>query len=130
MKKYLIRFYRCFFSARGKTRIKKVVYGGLSVWFLCFFVQRAIYPEFLLNEWYFFYFIYCFLFYVFILKLPWGRRTLFFKLRVFQVFSFASVFMLYITIHSLHGFFYLNCKPLTASPVALVIFSVLKNNFG
>ena len=117
MKVYILRFYRKFFSRKGRQAIKRLVYFGLMFWFLSIFVQRCIYPEYILNEWYFFYFIYCLLFYIGIMFLPWTRYTLISKLRVFQIFSFASVFVVGITIISLHAFLILNQKPATAYPV-------------
>jgi len=86
-------------------------------WFLSIFVQRCIYPEYILNEWYYFYLIYCSLFYIGIMFLPWTRYTFLPKLRIFQIFSFASVFVMGITIISLHAFLILNQKPATAYPV-------------
>ena len=117
MKVYILRFYRKFFSRKGRQAIKRLVYFGLMFWFLSIFVQRCIYPEYILNEWYFFYFIYCLLFYIGIMFLPWTRYTLISKLRIFQIFSFASVFVMGITIISLHAFLILNQKPATAYPV-------------
>ena len=117
MKVYILRFYRKFFSRKGRQAIKRLVYFGLMFWFLSIFVQRCIYPEYILNEWYYFYFIYCLLFYLGIVFLPWTRYTLLSKLRIFQIFSFASVFVMGITIISLHAFLILNQKPATAYPV-------------
>jgi len=117
MKVYILRFYRKFFSRKGRQAIKRLVYFGLMFWFLSIFVQRCIYPEYILNEWYYFYFIYCLLFCLGIMFLPWTRYTLISKLRIFQIFSFASVFVMGITIISLHAFLILNQKPATAYPV-------------
>jgi len=117
MKVYILRFYRKFFLRKGRQAIKRLVYFGLMFWFLSIFVQRCIYPEYILNEWYYFYFIYCLLFYLGIVFLPWTRYTLLSKLRIFQIFSFASVFVMGITIISLHAFLILNQKPATAYPV-------------
>ena len=117
MKIYVLRFYRKFFSRKGRNSIQRLVYFGLMFWFLSIFVQRCIYPEYILTEWYYFYFIYCSLFYIGIMFLPWTRYTLISKLRIFQIFSFASVFVVGITIISLHAFLILNQKPATAYPV-------------
>ena len=117
MKIYVLRFYRKFFSRKGRNFIQRLVYSGLMFWFLSIFVQRCIYPEYILNEWYYFYLIYCSLFYIGIMFLPWTRYTLLSKLRIFQIFSFASVFIVGITIISLHAFLILNQKPATAYPV-------------
>ena len=117
MKRYILRFYRKFFSRKGRNSIQRLVYFGLMFWFLSIFVQRCIYPEYILTEWYYFYFIYCSLFYIGIMFLPWTRYTLISKLRIFQIFSFASVFVVGITIISLHAFLILNQKPATAYPV-------------
>ena len=117
MKIYVLRFYRKFFSRRGRNHIKRLVHFGIILWFLSFLIQWFLYSEYILNEWYFFYFIYCLLFYIGIMFLPWTRYTLISKLRVFQIFSFASVFVVGITIISLHAFLILNQKPVTAYPV-------------
>jgi len=117
MKKYVLRFYRKFFSRKGRNFIQRLVYFGLTFWFLSILIQWFLYSEYILNEWYFFYFIYCLLFYIGIMFLPWTRYTLISKLRIFQIFSFASVFVMGITIISLHAFLILNQKPATAYPV-------------
>mgnify|MGYP003389568608 CR=1 FL=1 len=125
MKRYILRFYRKFFSRKGRNSIKRLVYFGLMFWFLSIFVQRCIYPEYILTEWYYFYLIYCSLFYIGIMFLPWTRYTLLSKLRIFQIFSFASVFVLITTVESLYGFFILNHKPCTAYSVYQVALRVL-----
>ena len=117
MKVYILRFYRKFFSRKGRQAIKRLVYFWLLFWFFSIFVQRCIYPEYILNEWYYFYFIYCLLFGLGIVFLPWTRYTVLSNLRIFQIFSFASVFVMGITIISLHAFLILNQKPATAYPV-------------
>ena len=122
MKKYLLRFYRCFFSSRGRKKIKKIVYSAISVWFLCIFVQRLIYPEYVLPEWYIVSFIYCILFYLGIMVLPWNRYTLITKLRIFQIYSFAFTFLAGMALYSLHRFFLLNSKPATGYSIELVLF--------
>lgn len=105
MKCYILRFYRKFFSRRGRNQIKRLVHFGIILWFLSFSIQWFLYSEYILNEWYFFYFIYSLLFYIGIMFLPWTRYTLILKLRIFQIFSFVSVFVVGITIISLHAFF-------------------------
>ena len=65
----------------------------------------------------FLFYILFIIFYIGIMFLPWTRYTLISKLRIFQIFSFASVFVMGITIISLHAFLILNQKPATAYPV-------------
>ena len=125
MKSYILRFYRKFFSRKGRNFIQKLVYFGLMLWFSSFLIQWFLYSEYILNEWYFFYFIYCLFFYIGIMLLPWTRYTLISKLRIFQIFSFASVFVVGMTIISLHAFLILNQKPATAYPVyKMVVFFI------
>ena len=130
MKRYLLRFYRYFFSSRGRKKIRRFAYFLLFIWFSSIFVQRLIYPEYILSEWYYFYFIYPTLFSIVIFLLPWTRYTLFAKLRLFQIFIFVSIFSLGITIDSLHGFFLQTEKPFTAYPVQDVVLVVLCSWFG
>ena len=130
MKVYILRFYRKFFSRKGRQAIKRLVYFGLMFWFLSIFVQRCIYPEYILNEWYYFYFIYCLLFYLGIVFLPWTRYTLLSKLRIFQIFTFASVFVTYTTIDSIYSFLILNQKPWTAYPVYRAAICIVYKYFG
>lgn len=124
MKRYILRFYRKFFSRKGRQSIKKLVYFGIIFWFLSFSVQWFIYSEYMLKEWYYFYLIYCLFFYLGIMFLPWTRYTLLFKLRIFYVFSCVSAFMITITLISLYSFFILNQKPCTAYPVYQVLLSI------
>jgi len=130
MKRYILRFYRSFFSKKGRKEIKKLVYLLISCWILCFIIQWLSYAEQIKGEWYFFYFIYCSLFYLGIMFLPWTRYTLLSKLRIFQIFSFASVFVFIATVQSLYCFFILNQKPFTAYTVYQVALHVLYNVFS
>ena len=130
MKSYIIRFYRKFFSRRGRNQIKRLVHFGIIIWFLSFLIQWLLYSDYILNEWYYFYLIYCLLFYIGIIFLPWTRYTLLSKLRIFQIFSFASVFVLISTVQSLYCFFVLNQKPFTAYTVYQVALHVLYNIFS
>ncbi len=57
--------------------------------------------------------------------LPWTRYTFLFKLRIFQIFSFASIFMLYTTLDSLYGFLILKQKPWKAYSVYQSALSVV-----
>jgi hypothetical protein len=97
---------------------------------MCVFVQRAVYPEHILSEWYYFYFSYPIIFYIVIFLLPWTRYTLFSKLRLFQVFTCLSIFTLGTTLHSLHAFLILHVKPFTAYTLERVITAVLRYWFG
>lgn len=130
MRRYCIRFYRKFFSQKGRKFIINLAYYLILLWFICFLVQLFIYPKYIIGEWYLFYFIYCFLFYFIIVFSPWSRYTLFSKLRVFQIFSCASVFVVYTTIDSLYSFLILNQKPWTAYPVFQSALSVVYKFFG
>ena len=130
MKRYLLRFYRYFFSSRGGKKIRRFAYFLLFIWFFSIFVQRLIYPEYILSEWYYFYFIYPTLFSIVIFLFPWTRYTLFAKLRLFQIFIFVSIFSLGITIDSLHSFFIVKEQPFTAYPVQDVVLVVLCSWFG
>lgn len=130
MKSYVLRFYRKFFSRKGRNFIQRLVYSGLMFWFLSIFVQRCIYPEYILNEWYYFYLIYCSLFYIGIMFLPWTRYTFLPKLCIFQIFSFASVFVTYTTIDSIYSFLILNQKPWTAYTVYRASICVVYKFFG
>ena len=124
MKRFILRFYRYFFSSKGRTKIKKSAYLLLFVWFMCVFIQRAVYPEYILVEWYYFFFTYPTVFYLAIFLLPWTRYTLFSKLRLFQVFICLSIFTLGTTLDSLYSFLILNQKPATAYPVENVISAI------
>ena len=104
MKLLILRFYRYFFSSKGRSKIKRAAYLLLFIWFMCVFVQRALYPEHILSEWYYFYFSYPIIFYIVIFLLPWTRYTLFSKLRLFQVFICLSIFTLGTTLYSLRAF--------------------------
>ena len=130
MKIYVLRFYRKFFSRRGRNHIKRLVHFGIIYWFLSIFVQRCIFPEYILTEWYYFYLIYCSLFYIGIMFLPWTRYTFLFKLRIFLIFTLVSVFVTYTTIDSIYSFLVLNMKPWTAYPVESSAVSVLYKFFG
>ena len=130
MKIYVFRFYRKFFSRRGRNHIKRLVHFGIILWFLSFLIQWFLYSEYILNEWYFFYLIYCLLFYIGIMFLPWTRYTLISKLRIFQIFSFASVFVTYTTIDSIYSFLILNQKPWTAYTVYRASICVVYKFFG
>ena len=129
-KRLLLRFYRYFFSSKGRSKIKKAAYLLLFIWFMCVFVQRAVYPEYILVEWYYFFFTYPTVFYLAIFLLPWTRYTLFSKLRLFQVFICVSIFTLGTTLHSLHAFLILHLKPFTAYSLERVITAVLRYWFG
>jgi len=129
MKRYFLRFYRKFFSKKGRKSIINSAYCLILLWLICFSVQLLVYPKYIINEWYFFYFIYCFLFYFIIVFLPWSRYTLLSKLRVFQIFSCTSVFVVYTTIDSLYSFLILNQKPWTAYPVFQSALSVIYHLF-
>ena len=130
MKSHVLRFYRKLFSRRGRNHIKRLVHFGIIYWFLSIFVQRCIFPEHILTEWYYFYLIYCSLFYIGIMFLPWTRYTFLFKLRIFLIFTLVSVFVTYTTIDSIYSFLILNMKPWTAYPVESSAVSVLCKFFG
>ena len=130
MKRYILRFYRKFFSRKGRNFIQRLVYFGLMFWFLSFLVQWLLYSEYILTEWYYFYLIYCSLFYIGVIFLPWTRYTLISKLRFFQIFIFASVFVLITTVESLYGFFILNQEPCMAYSVYQVALRVLYDIFS
>ena len=129
MKRFILRFYRYFFSSKRRSKIKNFAYLLLFVWFMCVFIQRAVYPEHILVEWYYFYFSYPTIFYIVIFLLPWTRYTFFSKLRLFQVFTCVSIFTLWCTVHSLYDFLVLHQKPYTAYSVELVINAVIYDLF-
>ena len=97
MRGYCIRFYRKFFSQKGRKIIINLAYYLILLWFICF-LQLFVYSKYIIGEWYLFYFTYYFLFYFIIVFSPWLRYTLLSKLRVFQIFSCTSVFVVYTTI--------------------------------